>query len=260
VIGVWGTAAVLIAPPAALFLNGYAPGNSLAAQHYDYVWNSITSEIDNVLSAASITPNGAVNNQLITAIQVLVLAGLAITGTAAILAANNPTPAKGQIAYETDRLSFKIGDGSTAYNSLTYFYRGLPVSGEPSLGTPHVTKDADRSSTFVVNTSTNAAGVWSAAVTMTGVPAGAKAAWCSCYLYLSGSYPALAVEAATGYTLSDITSGSNIYKYFCIRQLYSGVGFEGTIKIHLDVNGQFKWCTSNSNCTVQIGSAIDYEM
>jgi hypothetical protein len=72
VIPIWGTAAVLIAPPAALFLNGYAPGNSLAAQHYDYVWHSITSEIDNVLSAASITPNGAVNNQLITAIQALI--------------------------------------------------------------------------------------------------------------------------------------------------------------------------------------------
>ena len=71
-IGVWGTAAVLVAPPAALFLNGYAPGNSLAAQHYDYIWHSITSEIDNVLSAASITPNGAVNNQLITAIQALI--------------------------------------------------------------------------------------------------------------------------------------------------------------------------------------------
>ena len=71
-IPIWGTAAVLIAPPAALFLNGYAPGNSLAAQHYDYIWHSITSEIDNVLSAASITPNGAVNNQLITAIQALI--------------------------------------------------------------------------------------------------------------------------------------------------------------------------------------------
>jgi hypothetical protein len=61
----------------------------------------------------------------------------AIVGNAAGLASGNPVLLAGQIGYETDTLSFKIGDGTTAYNSLTYFYRGLPVAGEPSLGTPH---------------------------------------------------------------------------------------------------------------------------
>jgi hypothetical protein len=57
--------------------------------------------------------------------------------TAANLASGNPVLLKGQIGYETDTLSFKIGDGTTAYNSLTYAYRGLVVAGEPSQGTPH---------------------------------------------------------------------------------------------------------------------------
>lgn len=44
----------------------------------------------------------------------------ALVDTAANLASANPTPLQGQIAYETDTLSFKIGDGTTAYNSLSY--------------------------------------------------------------------------------------------------------------------------------------------
>jgi hypothetical protein len=43
-----------------------------------------------------------------------------IADTAANLASANPTPMKGQIAYETDTKYFKLGDGSTAYNSLSY--------------------------------------------------------------------------------------------------------------------------------------------
>ena len=43
-----------------------------------------------------------------------------IADTAANLASSNPTPMKGQIAYETDTKYFKLGDGSTAYNSLSY--------------------------------------------------------------------------------------------------------------------------------------------
>ena len=69
---VFGTSAVLIAPPAAIYLNGYAVGNTLPAQTFDYILHSITSEIDNVLSAASITPNGALYNQLATAIASLI--------------------------------------------------------------------------------------------------------------------------------------------------------------------------------------------
>jgi hypothetical protein len=41
-------------------------------------------------------------------------------GTAAILAANNPVLAAGEIGLETDTNRTKIGDGSTAWNSLPY--------------------------------------------------------------------------------------------------------------------------------------------
>jgi len=41
-------------------------------------------------------------------------------GTAAVLAANNPVLVAGEIAIETDTGRSKIGDGSTAWNSLPY--------------------------------------------------------------------------------------------------------------------------------------------
>ena len=64
---------------------------------------------------------------------------LFVSGTAAVLAAANPVLNVAQLGYETDTISIKIGDGSTAYNSLTYVYRGLPVAGEPSWGSGHWT-------------------------------------------------------------------------------------------------------------------------
>ena len=41
-------------------------------------------------------------------------------GTAAVLTANNPTIPAGEIVFETDTGRIKIGDGSTAWNSLAY--------------------------------------------------------------------------------------------------------------------------------------------
>lgn len=41
-------------------------------------------------------------------------------GTAAALAAANPTPLEGEVLYETDTRKFKVGDGSAAYTSLSY--------------------------------------------------------------------------------------------------------------------------------------------
>jgi hypothetical protein len=48
-------------------------------------------------------------------------------GTAAILTANNPTIAAGEIVVETDTGRIKIGDGSTAWSSLAYF---VPASAD----------------------------------------------------------------------------------------------------------------------------------
>jgi len=41
-------------------------------------------------------------------------------GTSGALAGNNPTLAAGEIGYETDTGRLKVGDGSTAWNSLSY--------------------------------------------------------------------------------------------------------------------------------------------
>jgi hypothetical protein len=41
-------------------------------------------------------------------------------GTAANVASANPTPAAGELVFETDTRRFKLGDGSTAYSSLSY--------------------------------------------------------------------------------------------------------------------------------------------
>jgi hypothetical protein len=137
-----------------------------------------------------------------------------------------------------------------------------PVAGEPSLGTPHHNSDANKSSALLVSTAVNTAGTWSAAVTMLGAPAGARAAWCGCQIYKSGSYPLLCVEAATGYTLSDITVGTNAYKYWQVPGVNSGVIAPMTImaRIPLDANKQFKWCSSVSSSNVIIGSAVDYDI
>ena len=149
---------------------------------------------------------------------------------------------------------------SAAVGSFVPLLPNPLLDGEPSLGTSHPTSDANRSATQVVNTSTNTAGVWSAPVTMTGVPAGAKSAYCVCLVNKAGVTVGLCVEAATGYTLDNTTVGTNSRKYHGIFSIVaSGVAY-GVVKVHLDSNGQFKWCTDVTNANVNIGSAIDYEM
>jgi len=58
----------------------------------------------------------------------------AVCDTAANLASSNPVLLKGQIGYETDTKYFKIGDGSTAYNSLSYQWKAPYV--DPSTKAP----------------------------------------------------------------------------------------------------------------------------
>ena len=135
-----------------------------------------------------------------------------------------------------------------------------PVEGEPSLGTPHATGYANRSDGLVVSTSTNTAGTWSAAVTMPNVPSGARAAWCMANCYKASVTPILTVEAASGCTLDNTTTGTNFRKYVFLTSSVAGSGQWGLIKIHLDSAGQFKWCTTVSSSTVQICYPIDYEL
>ena len=79
--------------------------------------------------------------------------------TAANWASANPTLAAGEIGFETDQNKFKIGDGSTAYNSQPYagggqFYSANTVTGDgiAGVGSP-VNLDADGYSTSVFTTS-----------------------------------------------------------------------------------------------------------
>lgn len=53
-------------------------------------------------------------------------------GTAAAIAAINPTIAAGEIVVEKDTKKIKIGDGTTAWNSLAYF---VPSASDISTGT-----------------------------------------------------------------------------------------------------------------------------
>jgi hypothetical protein len=71
-IGIWGTSAVLVAPPAPLISSGYVAGNTLAAQHYNYQLNHLTKELNNVLIAADVVQNATVDTQLRDSILTLI--------------------------------------------------------------------------------------------------------------------------------------------------------------------------------------------
>ena len=49
--------------------------------------------------------------------------------TAANWTSNNPVIEAGQLGYETDTLKFKLGNGSTAWTSLSYASGGTGVTG-----------------------------------------------------------------------------------------------------------------------------------
>ncbi|MFZ9804569.1 MAG: hypothetical protein ACO3DA_08140, partial [Ilumatobacteraceae bacterium] len=63
--------------------------------------------------------------------------------TAASWSSNNPVLYSGEIGYETDTNKFKIGDGSTAYNSLSYFNGNLSGSNLDDLADVTITSAAD---------------------------------------------------------------------------------------------------------------------
>jgi hypothetical protein len=66
----WATGGVLSAPPTPLITTGYIAGNSFAAQNFNWLLNHITLELNNVLTAAGVAQNSAVDNQLATALGV----------------------------------------------------------------------------------------------------------------------------------------------------------------------------------------------
>ena len=63
--------------------------------------------------------------------------------TAASWTSNNPVLFVGEIGYETDTKKFKIGDGSTAWTSLTYSSIPLSLSSINDLGDVTISSAAD---------------------------------------------------------------------------------------------------------------------
>jgi len=74
----FATAGVLTAPSAALILNGYVPGNPLAAQHYNWMWGHLTLELNNLLTLGGVVQNASYDNQVGTAVSNVVQQALAI--------------------------------------------------------------------------------------------------------------------------------------------------------------------------------------
>jgi len=120
---VWGTAAVLTAPPAPLLSTGYVPGNTSAAQHFNYMLFHITKELNNVLVAAGVSQNDSIDTQLTQSIRLLlnstiisssgVISVTATSDTTYILTAASTvtlpaSPAAGQ------RLTFKAKTNATS--------------------------------------------------------------------------------------------------------------------------------------------------
>lgn len=56
-------------------------------------------------------------------------------GTAAQWTSENPTLLQGEIGVETDTRRYKIGDGSTAWSSLSYYIEGILARGQASKAT-----------------------------------------------------------------------------------------------------------------------------
>lgn len=148
-----------------------------------------------------------------------------VTGKAADLAKLNPILQPGQVGFETDTLSFKLGlDGKTKYNSLTYVYRGLPAPGEPSVGTPH------KRPVLLVS---GAPGNDLLQTKLTTVPAGSK--------WIEGYIQAVATGAAS-ITFYD-TDGTTVITPIQINVF--GVNEYHLFRVPLDSSLQYRYATVN---------------
>ena len=133
-----------------------------------------------------------------------------------------------------------------------------PVPSEPSLGTPHPVADGNKTNVLVVSSAVNTADVWSAAVTLTKAPAGAKMGYCNFYFTLAGTMTRLGVARASGETLYNISGNPPWLNMILGRNQSNGSVCEGMGWIPIDSNKQFKWCCADSNVTVRISDATYY--
>jgi hypothetical protein len=75
--------------------------------------------------------------------------------SAANWTSNNPTLAAGEIGYETDTARFKIGNGTTAWNSLPYAYGAAPALTFNAQTTSSYTLQASDAGALVTMSNTN---------------------------------------------------------------------------------------------------------
>jgi hypothetical protein len=134
-----------------------------------------------------------------------------------------------------------------------------PNSGEPSAGEEHSIAYASRSTTLLVNTSTNTGGTWSAAVTVANVPQGTTEVLCNIAVSIASGLPLICVEKASGVTLDNITASSQYRKYRLLIAVDNGLNY-GLVWIPVDSSFQFKWCTYTTNTTVQIYTPVAYKL
>jgi len=99
------------------------------------------------------------------------------------------------------------------------------------------------------------AATWSAAVTVSNVPTGAKAAYCFALRNAQTNPDALVFAAASGMTLD--TAAGFQYKYPGVHTDIAGYGSNMVI-IPLDSNKQFKWATVGGTGTTRVGPAVGY--
>jgi hypothetical protein len=82
------TAGSLIAPSGALISSGYVAGATLGAQHFNWMWNHLTVELNNLLVAGGVSQNSAVDTQVRDSILALIYAN----GGQAYLHINSGSP------------------------------------------------------------------------------------------------------------------------------------------------------------------------
>jgi hypothetical protein len=115
-IPIQGTAAILIAPSSPLQTSGYVPGNPLGAQTFNWYLYHLTAELNNLLGAAGISQNTAVDTQVAQAANAVALANaIAVQGNSILVSGTTSynMPTSGSTTF---LVSVPAGSGSALFN------------------------------------------------------------------------------------------------------------------------------------------------
>lgn len=184
-------------------------------------------------------------------------------GTAAALSATNPVLLSGDAVYETDTGRFKVGDGSTAWNSLAYAVL-------PSGSRGDITVSADGQALTIASGAVTDSKINDVAATkLTGTLADARLSsqiprlatltqWCN--------QPSTAVETFPRLTFTTsvaLTSGSALYAFFTpqitltVSQITMSCGTTAASGLTLARMGLFSYDESSGTATLVARCASD---